>query len=136
MTTMEQTAHSPSPSPFGTFDDMSLYPAVYNAPPLTVSPLQTTLQHNEDDYDDDYDDYDHDHGHESSPDVGPTITVDPPEDDETATQKPGEKKPKKRKSWGQELPVPKTNLPPRLVSSLQICLLTGQHSTAYKDSGC
>lgn len=24
-----------------------------------------------------------------------------------------EKKPKKRKSWGQELPVPKTNLPPR-----------------------
>lgn len=33
-----------------------------------------------------------------------------------ATQPPqeGEKKPaKKRKSWGQELPTPKTNLPPR-----------------------
>lgn len=29
-----------------------------------------------------------------------------------------EKKPsKKRKSWGQELPVPKTNLPPRYVQS-------------------
>lgn len=30
--------------------------------------------------------------------------------------KPEEKKPvKKRKSWGQELPIPKTNLPPRYV---------------------
>lgn len=34
--------------------------------------------------------------------------------EETATE---EKKPvKKRKSWGQELPTPKTNLPPRYVS--------------------
>lgn len=32
------------------------------------------------------------------------------------TPKPAEKKPvKKRKSWGQELPTPKTNLPPRYV---------------------
>lgn len=31
-----------------------------------------------------------------------------------STPKPEEKKPvKKRKSWGQELPTPKTNLPPR-----------------------
>lgn len=36
-----------------------------------------------------------------------------PESDEKKTE---EKKPaKKRKSWGQELPVPKTNLPPRYV---------------------
>lgn len=33
---------------------------------------------------------------------------------ETESPKPDEKKPvKKRKSWGQELPTPKTNLPPR-----------------------
>ncbi|EER44856.1 predicted protein [Histoplasma capsulatum H143] len=32
----------------------------------------------------------------------------------TLPPKPEEKKPvKKRKSWGQELPIPKTNLPPR-----------------------
>lgn len=32
-----------------------------------------------------------------------------------ATPETGEKKPKKRKSWGQVLPEPKTQLPPRLV---------------------
>lgn len=50
---------------------------------------------------------------------------------EPVDKKEDEKKPtKKRKSWGQELPVPKTNLPPRFVS-LQVlryrlkCQLTG-----------
>lgn len=39
------------------------------------------------------------------------------------TPKPAEKKPvKKRKSWGQELPTPKTNLPPRYVSCHYILL--------------
>lgn len=53
--------------------------------PLTVSPADTSL---------------------SSPE--PKVEPLDDEDDEE------EKKPtKKRKSWGQELPVPKTNLPPR-----------------------
>lgn len=40
--------------------------------------------------------------------------------------KPAEKKPvKKRKSWGQELPTPKTNLPPRYVVSTDICMYLG-----------
>ena len=30
-----------------------------------------------------------------------------------STQEPEKKPPKKRKSWGQELPTPTTNLPPR-----------------------
>lgn len=33
-----------------------------------------------------------------------------------STPEAGEKKPKKRKSWGQVLPEPKTQLPPRFVS--------------------
>lgn len=47
--------------------------------------------------------------------VSPTDTsLDSPEPVE---KKEDEKKPtKKRKSWGQELPVPKTNLPPRFVA--------------------
>ncbi|GMF81047.1 unnamed protein product [Aspergillus oryzae] len=51
----------------------------------------------------------------------PVLTVSPADtslnsaDVKTQEVKPEEKKPaKKRKSWGQELPVPKTNLPPRL----------------------
>ncbi|KAL2863114.1 transcription factor HAC1 [Aspergillus lucknowensis] len=49
----------------------------------------------------------------------PMLTVSPADtslqsDDGEVESKPEEKKPvKKRKSWGQELPVPKTNLPPR-----------------------
>ncbi|QRD84349.1 transcriptional activator hacA [Aspergillus flavus] len=50
----------------------------------------------------------------------PVLTVSPADtslnsaDVKTQEVKPEEKKPaKKRKSWGQELPVPKTNLPPR-----------------------
>ncbi|KAL4987748.1 hypothetical protein BDW68DRAFT_103021 [Aspergillus falconensis] len=49
----------------------------------------------------------------------PVLTVSPADTslqtkDVVAEAKPEEKKPaKKRKSWGQELPVPKTNLPPR-----------------------
>ena len=44
-----------------------------------------------------------------------TDSIDGPEDDQTPSPQPeGEKKAtKKRKSWGQELPTPKTNLPPR-----------------------
>ncbi|PGH17498.1 hypothetical protein AJ79_01098 [Helicocarpus griseus UAMH5409] len=57
------------------------------APQLTISPAETTLSFDE-------------------PADKPTIKTESP--------KPEEKKAvKKRKSWGQELPVPKTNLPPR-----------------------
>lgn len=51
----------------------------------------------------------------------PQLTISPAETSLSASPEPksedgrtDEKKPvKKRKSWGQELPVPKTNLPPR-----------------------
>lgn len=90
---MEQTTpkQSPTPSPYGTFDAMSLAP-VHDAPTLTISP--TTLQFSQ----------------------TPSIKVEPPapEVQDSKEKKPEEKKPvKKRKSWGQELPIPKTNLPPR-----------------------
>ncbi|KAJ5345601.1 hypothetical protein N7452_003605 [Penicillium brevicompactum] len=43
-----------------------------------------------------------------------------PEDDIKEEDEDDEKKPtKKRKSWGQELPTPKTNLPPRYVPDVQ-----------------
>lgn len=53
--------------------------------------------------------------------ISPAVTaLAPPSVIDTDTPKPtpsrseAEKKPvKKRKSWGQELPTPKTNLPPR-----------------------
>lgn len=51
----------------------------------------------------------------------PVLTVSPADtslefEDAEMESKSDEKKPaKKRKSWGQELPVPKTNLPPRYV---------------------
>ena len=53
----------------------------------------------------------------------PALTVSPADtslndgpEDEFDDDNLDEKKPsKKRKSWGQELPVPKTNLPPRYV---------------------
>jgi transcriptional activator HAC1 len=42
-----------------------------------------------------------------------------PEDDIKEEDDENEKRPtKKRKSWGQELPTPKTNLPPRLTITL------------------
>lgn len=50
--------------------------------------------------------------------ISPSATsLDVPEAEEKPDEsKPEEKKPsKKRKSWGQELPTPKTNLPPRYV---------------------
>ncbi|WEW59480.1 transcription factor that binds to CRE motif [Emydomyces testavorans] len=73
-------------SEFSTFESMSFEPAS-NIPLLTISPAETTLKLDE---------------------VTSESTVESP--------KPEEKKPaKKRKSWGQELPTPKTNLPPRLV---------------------
>jgi transcriptional activator HAC1 len=62
---------------------------------LTVSPAETTLQFEDE-------------------------TLETPETPETKSEepKPEAKKPaKKRKSWGQELPIPKTNLPPRYVPS-------------------
>lgn len=51
--------------------------------------------------------------------VSPADTsLDTPEPEDLLED--GEKKPtKKRKSWGQELPVPKTNLPPRYVPILK-----------------
>lgn len=43
-----------------------------------------------------------------------------PEDDIKEEDEDDEKKPtKKRKSWGQELPTPKTNLPPRYVPDVR-----------------
>lgn len=51
----------------------------------------------------------------------PVLTVSPAdtslqaEDAEDDTNSEEKKPAKKRKSWGQELPVPKTNLPPRYV---------------------
>lgn len=53
----------------------------------------------------------------------PALTVSPADTSldspevKVEEEKSDEKKPaKKRKSWGQELPVPKTNLPPRYVA--------------------
>lgn len=51
----------------------------------------------------------------------PVLTVSPAdtslqaEDAELEDKSDEKKAAKKRKSWGQELPVPKTNLPPRYV---------------------
>lgn len=51
-----------------------------------------------------------------------------------ATPEAGEKKPKKRKSWGQVLPEPKTSLPPRFVhTSLAMVNLTHR---AYQADNC
>lgn len=48
--------------------------------------------------------------------VSPAATSLKAPDIKVEETKPEEKKPvKKRKSWGQELPIPKTNLPPRYV---------------------
>lgn len=67
-----------------------------------------------------------------APDV-PVLTVSPADTSlkepevKAEEKKSEEKKPaKKRKSWGQELPVPKTNLPPRYVS----CQYTSDQNTA------
>ncbi|TPX22387.1 hypothetical protein DIZ76_014259 [Coccidioides immitis] len=67
-----------------TFDSIS-FASGADVPQLTISPAETTLKLD---------------------DLAPEPKEQPP--------KPEEKKPvKKRKSWGQELPIPKTNLPPR-----------------------
>ncbi|KAK2781125.1 hypothetical protein FQN53_000816 [Emmonsiellopsis sp. PD_33] len=71
-------------TPFSSLGSMSPSPCA-DTPRLTISPAETTL---------------------SFDTPAATVKVEDP--------KPDEKKPvKKRKSWGQELPVPKTNLPPR-----------------------
>jgi transcriptional activator HAC1 len=58
--------------------------------------------------------------------ISPEATTLQPDEikiDETDLE---EKKPsKKRKSWGQELPTPKTNLPPRCVSTFSDCVNDG-----------
>lgn len=56
--------------------------------------------------------------------VSPAETsLDSPDNAEEVEEMKPEKKPaKKRKSWGQELPVPKTNLPPRFVASRLVVL--------------
>ncbi|CAG8934002.1 unnamed protein product [Penicillium salamii] len=52
--------------------------------------------------------------------VSPAETsLDSPEPEDDIKEEDDERKPtKKRKSWGQELPTPKTNLPPRYVHSV------------------
>lgn len=67
--------------------------------PLTVSPADTSLKDCEID---------------GEVDGEIDCEVDCEDDDDDDERKPT----KKRKSWGQELPVPKTNLPPRYVSYL------------------
>lgn len=62
---------------------------VLDVPQLTISPADTSL------------------------DASPTPEI---KDEDTSEDK---KPVKKRKSWGQELPTPKTNLPPRYVTSPQ-----------------
>ncbi|CAG8196561.1 unnamed protein product [Penicillium salamii] len=53
--------------------------------------------------------------------VSPAETsLDSPEPEDDIKEEDDERKPtKKRKSWGQELPTPKTNLPPRYVQSVE-----------------
>ncbi|CAG8141208.1 unnamed protein product [Penicillium salamii] len=53
--------------------------------------------------------------------VSPAETsLDSPEPEDDIKEEDDERKPtKKRKSWGQELPTPKTNLPPRYVHSVE-----------------
>lgn len=68
--------------------------------PLTVSPADTSLKDCEID---------------GEVDGEIDCEVDCEDDDDDDERKPT----KKRKSWGQELPVPKTNLPPRYVISLK-----------------
>ncbi|KAK2810502.1 hypothetical protein FQN50_002991 [Emmonsiellopsis sp. PD_5] len=71
-------------TPYSSLGSMSPSPCA-DTPQLTISPAETTLSFEK-----------------------PAVTV------KVEDPKPEEKKPvKKRKSWGQELPVPKTNLPPR-----------------------
>lgn len=51
-----------------------------------------------------------------TPNSPPESSCSVKEEEEEKERKPT----KKRKSWGQELPTPKTNLPPRYVYSLSI----------------
>ena len=51
-----------------------------------------------------------------TPNSPPESSCSVKEEEEEKERKPT----KKRKSWGQELPTPKTNLPPRYVYSLRI----------------
>ena len=54
--------------------------------------------------------------------ISPEATTLQPNEIKLDETDPEEKKPsKKRKSWGQELPTPKTNLPPRCVSTFWLC---------------
>ena len=66
-------------------------PDFHQPPQATVSPLETSLEH-----------------HMMTPSTPESLYIKD-EDDDQDDQKPT----KKRKSWGQELPTPKTNLPPR-----------------------
>ena len=50
---------------------------------------------------------------ESSPSV--RFAGDTKTEDSSSQEQPAKKEVKKRKSWGQQLPAPKTNLPPRYV---------------------
>lgn len=57
-----------------------------------------------------------------------TSLLTPTSPESYRSSKEDEKKPtKKRKSWGQELPTPKTNLPPRYGLTLQHCHTNPDH---------
>lgn len=86
-----------------TLDTMATPPSSMDVPQLTISPAATSLKA-------------------------------PESEIKAEEKKPEEKKPaKKRKSWGQELPIPKTNLPPRFVPKDDIhtrALLTDSKKTS------
>jgi transcriptional activator HAC1 len=72
----------------------------------------------------------------------PLLTVSPadtslnaPETKVEETKTEEKKPPKKRKSWGQELPIPKTNLPPRYVLSRPTKLLGTNSLLFMKKTG-
>lgn len=79
-----------------------LYPSLFDA----VTPMSTTMDPSESVMTPDSSAGDDTTANPSTPDPDSTPAATPAAD--------GEKKPaKKRKSWGQVLPEPKTNLPPR-----------------------
>lgn len=81
-----------------------------DAPQLTISPADTSLSSPAPEVDLDV---------EVDLELEATPEVEIKDEEES---KSDEKKPvKKRKSWGQELPTPKTNLPPRYAATLSYC---------------
>lgn len=82
-----------------------------DAPQLTISPADTSLSSPAPEIDLDVD-----------VDVELEASAEPEVEIKDEESRPDEKKPvKKRKSWGQELPTPKTNLPPRYAACSKVC---------------